>query len=510
MKLIHWTLVAFFLSLSGPAHAEEPVTEETNTEEAAEKAVEETKDNADKAMTDLEKAEAAKKAEAKKKAEDAKKAKKKAEGEEGTEKPAEEVAATQEAPATVEPVVDAAPAVEVAPVTAATSTDVTADATATVDAEEEEDKKPWGVSLSLGHSVGPGSFIANSYLRDQVESAGQSWGLSGRYSFKVMDVLPLSASASVSLSIPLVEPQGIDARTVRFGNTSFGLSAPVVYKDEWSGINLSAGIGYSAPTAITNWYANQNYGGLSGRVGLSRSFGDFSVSLGMSLSHTMYSSNVGQSLNTSGVSAFNNVASHCTQEIVGETTAAAQGDTIQAAINGMNTVYQCEQGSGRSFLSLGNKLGLSYKITELLSVSYSLGFSNSFQYAIVSEADQYTNPGSSTATPSMELDERDSSDNTQWVDGGDSGVTTNSAADTGVGLRQRFSTGLSLSFGLSKGIEEWVELPFSLSLSASLATSHSAQKPNGDLFLPLFYNSFGDNQAANSYGSISFGLSGSY
>jgi hypothetical protein len=230
----------------------------------------------------------------------------------------------------------------------------------------------------------------------------------------------------------------------------------------------------------------------------------------MSLSHTLYASNVGQSLNTSGVSEFNNVASHCTQEIVSETTAAAQGDSIQAAINGMNTVYQCEQGSGRSFLSLGNKLGLSYKITELLSVSYSLGFSNSFQYAIVSEADQYTNPGSSTATPSMALDERDSSDNTQWVDGGESGVTTNGAADTGVGLRQRFSTGLSLCFGLSKGIEEWVELPFSLSLSASLATSHSAQKPNGDLFLPLFYNSFGDNQAANSYGSISFGLSGSY
>ena len=110
----------------------------------------------------------------------------------------------------------------------------------------------------------------------------------------------------------------------------------------------------------------------------------------------------------------------------------------------------------------------------------------------------------------MELDERDSSDVTQWVDGGDSGVTTNGAADTGVGLRQRFSTGLSLSFGLSKGIKEWVELPFSLSMSASIATSHAAQKPNGDLFLPLFYNSFGDSQAANSYGSISFGLSGSY
>jgi chemotaxis protein histidine kinase CheA len=514
VKLIHWTLVAFFLSVSGPLYAQESATEESNTEEAAEEAVEETKDNADKAMTDLEKAEAAKKAEAKKKAEDAKKAKKKAEGDEGTEKPAEEVAATQEAPATVEPVVEAAPAAEVAPVTAAASTDVTADATATVDAEEEEKdkkpKKPWGVSLSLGHSVSAGSFQANPYLRDQVEYAGQSWGLSGRYSFKVMDVLPLSASASVSLSVPLVDPQAIDDRRVRFGNTSFGLSAPVVYKDEWSGINVSAGLGYSAPTAITNWYANKNYGGLSGRVGLSRSFGDFSVSLGMSLSHTMYASNVGQSLNTSGVSAWNNVASHCTQEIVGETTAAAQGDTIQAAINGMNTVYQCEQGSGRTFLSLGNKLGLSYKITDLLSVSYSLGFSNSFKYSIVSEADQYTNPGSSTATPSMALDERDSSDNTQWVDGGESGVTTNGAADTGVGLRQRFSTGLSLSFGLSKGIKEWVELPFSLSMSASIATSHAAQKQNGDLFLPLFYNSFGDNQSANSYGSISFGLSGSY
>ena len=176
----------------------------------------------------------------------------------------------------------------------------------------------------------------------------------------------------------------------------------------------------------------------------------------------------------------------------------------------MNTVYQCEQGSARSFLSLGNNLSVSYKVTDLLSVSYSLGFSNSFKYAIVSEADEYTNPGSSVSNPSMELSERDSSDNTQWVDGGETGVTTNSGADTGVGLSQRFSSGLSVSYGLSKGIKEWVELPFSLSLSASIATSHSAQRRNGDLFLPLFYNSFGDNQAANSYGSVSFSLSGSY
>lgn len=500
MKLIHWTLIAFFLSLSGPLYAQEADTEETTTEEAAE----ETKDNADKAMTDLEKAEAAKKAAAKKKADDAKKAKKKAEGEDGEEKPAEEATA---------PVAEevAAP-VETAPAAATTETVTTADAEVKVEAEKEEDKKPkkpWGVSLSMGHSVGSGSFLANSYLRETRESATQSWGLSGRYSFKVME-LPLSASASVSLSIPLVEPQGIDDRPVRFGNTSFGLSAGSVYKDEWSGINLSAGLGYSAPTAITNWYANKNYGSMSGRLGLSRSFGDFSMSLGMSMSHTLYASNVGQSLNTSGVSEFSNVANHCTTAIVGQGTAAAAGDDIQAAINGMNTVYQCEQGSARSFLSIGNNLGLSYKITDLISVSYSLGFSNSFKYAIVSEADQYTNPGSSVASPSMSLDERDSSDNTQWVDGGESGSTTNGAADTGVGLSQRFSSGLSLSYGLSKGIEEWVELPFSLSLSASIATSHSAQKPNGDLFLPLFYNSFGDNQAANSYGSVSFGLSGSY
>jgi hypothetical protein len=309
----------------------------------------------------------------------------------------------------------------------------------------------------------------------------------------------------------LVEPQGIDDRRVRFGNTKLGLSAGSLYKDEWSAINVSAGLGYSVPTSVTSWYGKKNYGGISGRVGLSRDFGDFGVSLGMSLSHTLYASNVGSVAPTgSVVSSFNNVKSHCTLAINEETESLAQGDSIEAVIAGLDSIYQCESGVGRTFLSLSNNIGLSYQITELLSVSYSLRFSNSFKYAMVSEADQYTNPGSSTASPSMALDERDGSDNTQWVDGGESGVTTNAPADTGTGLSQRFSSGFTVSYGLSKGIAEWVELPFSLSMSASIATSHSAQKPNGDLFLPLFYNSFGDNQAANSYGSISFGLSGSY
>lgn len=487
MKLIHWTLTAFLLSISGPLQAEEPVNEQATTEE--------TKENADKAMTDLEKAEAAKKKAAAEKLAKEKKAKgeEKAQDEEAPA-PAEEVApATPEATPVVAPVV-AAPVA--APTTGMSVVKADVSATLEEDTEAEEDKKPWKVSLSLGHSVGAGSFQSNPYLRERVESANQSWGLSGSYRFDLWGH-KLSAGAGTSLSVSLVEPQGVDDRYVRLGNTRFSLSDGEVYKDEWSGVGVSAGASYSAPTSVSSQHGSANYGGLSTNVGLSRSFGDFNVSLGTTLSHTLYKNSVAQAIDTAPISSWSRLDEHCTAAIA----SGDEGDTF----------YQCALGSPRTFLTMGHSLNVSYSVTELLSVSYSLGFSNSFQYAVQSESDEYTATGSATASPSMDLIERNPDDNSEWIDAGASGEITNAGADTGVGLSQRFNSGLSVSYGLSKGIAEWVQLPFSLSMNASMSVSHPAQyKEDGSIWFPLFFNSFGDNKSAGNYGRFSVGLSGSY
>ncbi len=483
MKLIHWTLTAFVLSLSAPLYAQEAASEETTTEEAAE----ETKEKADKAMTDLEKAEAAKKAAAKKKADDAKKAKKKAEGENGDEKPAEEATPTAEV---------TEPAAEPAAAPAAGGMTITdADATVTVEEEKEEEeaKKPWSVSVSLGHSIGSGTFLANEYLRETRERVSQSWSFSGSYRFPLWGHM-LSAGVSTGFSVNLVDAQGIDSRQVRLRSTSLSLSDGSVYKDELTGINLNAGLSYSLPSTIESFATNNgSYGSLGLNMGLARKFGDFGVRLGFSMGHTLHKYKVGWAVDTVAGSSWNQWG--CIEAIEADDDTAA--------------VYQCATGGANSFLSLSNSLGLRYKITDLLSVSYGLSFSNSFKYAMAGEGDEYTQPGSNRVSPEVDGQSINSSDNEQYDDT-TYGATQNQGADTGVGLSRRFSSSFGISYGLSKGIAEWVELPFSLSISAKIAASHPAQDRDGDLFLPLFYNSFGENRAANSYGSVSFALSGSY
>ena len=99
------------------------------------------------------------------------------------------------------------------------TTVTTADAAVEVEEDEKPKPKALGCEPIFGHSVGTGSFLANSYLRETRE-CGPNLGLERAFQLQGDGRLPLSASAR--FIVPLVEPQGIDDRRVRFGNTSFG------------------------------------------------------------------------------------------------------------------------------------------------------------------------------------------------------------------------------------------------------------------------------------------------
>jgi hypothetical protein len=252
-------------------------------------------------------------------------------------------------------------------------------------------------------------------------------------------------------------------------DTSLSLNAGSLYKDELTGINLSGGMSMSLPTSYASLNGRKKYAGFNARLGLSRSFGDFNMSYGFSAGHTLYESKVASDY-TQVVSSLN--SGNC----------SAVGDDV----------FRCFAGSANPFLGLNNSLSLGYNITEDLSFGYSLSFSKVFKYAIADANDPYTLPESGSSL--------------NWEG--------NPASDTGVGSSESFSTGLSLSYALSKSLENVLDLPFSLSMSAGISSSHSAQRWSNEeekrvTYLPLLFNGWGD-QAANGYGSVYLSLNGSY
>ena len=147
------------------------------------------------------------------------------------------------------------------------------------------------------------------------------------------------------------------------------------------------------------------------------------------------------------------------------------------AVRNGNDPFLIDSGYSNTSFTFYNSLGLGYSLAETLSLSYSLSFINSFKYHLVDVVDEYTSAN----------------------------------ADAGRGRSDLLSYSLGLSYALSSGLKDVIELPFSLSLAAGVAATHGAQTPDNKSFIwPTFYHAFGENRAANNYGSFYLEVSGSY
>jgi LysM repeat protein len=339
--------------------------------------------------------------------------------------------------------------------------DETSEDAATLSASEEEaDAKPYSIAVSLSHAVASGTFIdTSSYttldeeFTSQYDYIGQSYALVPSYRFEAFG-RKLSASAILAMDYELTTPNSNPARRFNPADVQLKLSDGSLYKDEWSGVNVSASLRAYLPTSYGAWSIFQRYMALRGGLGLSKSVGDLSLSYGFS-----YRKN------------FN--ASETRKKV---TEVSRVNDPGFALRNG-NDPFLIDSGYSNTSFTLYNSFSLGYSVLETLSLSYAFSFINSFKYHLVDVVDEYTSP----------------------------------YADAGRGRSDLLSYSLGVSYALSSGLKDVIELPFSLSLAAGVAATHGAQTADNQSFIwPTFYHAFGENRAANNYGSFYLEVSGSY
>ncbi len=338
--------------------------------------------------------------------------------------------------------------------------------------KDEGPKKPWSVGVSLGHSISTGTFLEHEQMQAYSDSISQSWGLNASYRFEVLGH-KLTAGVGMGLSLSLVTPNNSLDRRFFLGDGSLSLSDGSIYKDEWSGINLSGGLSLSLPISPESRH-REKWTTLGTRLGLSRSFGDLSLSYSFSFNKFFHGSDT----------QVKNV-SHARESWSTSCSLFTDDNSDQA--------YRCFSGAANANFSIRNSISVGYAITDHLGASYSLGISNMRKINRYPEEDEYQSP----------------------------------RADNNAGGSDSFSTSIGLSYDIAGQFGDMWSLPFSLSASLGVSTGHGVFKPTQDeIWWPLFYNSMGEdfgntsaipeaggsnvNFAAGNYGSFSFGLSGSY
>ena len=154
------------------------------------------------------------------------------------------------------------------------STTATASASGALAALDEKEKQG-GLSLGvdLDHSLGTGTFVdPNLY-----SYFGATLSVVPRYVFTARDV-KIAASLAIRGAWEYTLPDNENGRRFSPGDTRLGLSAPAVYKNEFTGVIVSPSIGILIPTTQESWQAGL-ITNLSVGLALSRPVGKFNFAL---------------------------------------------------------------------------------------------------------------------------------------------------------------------------------------------------------------------------------------
>jgi hypothetical protein len=248
--------------------------------------------------------------------------------------------------------------------------------------EEEDDKLPSGlsVSLSAGMNFGSATFLVDAgYVRNPM--VGWSLGVSPAYSFP--DSTRISASASINQELTTAD--GDDApRTLLFDDISLSLGRPL-YKFQ-DGPRLSGSLSASIPLSTAS-RVDSLITSLGAGLGAGQSFGKFGLSLGTSFrknfhrySHPTRNPNTGRNLVTRDGLAVNGLV----------TGLARPGGPELAG----DTYFDGE--ANNTSMSLGGSIGASYSPTEKLGlgISYRIGTSWTYDsYALDETSSPYATEG---------------------------------------------------------------------------------------------------------------------
>jgi hypothetical protein len=251
------------------------------------------------------------------------------------------------------------------PNTVPTSSSPAATTTVTAKGDEEKEAKVgFHLEVELGHSVTTATFLAPE--RHENEFVGADLSLVPSYSFEVRGI-KLMGNVSAAISYEYTLPDNETARRVEWKDLRFGLSAPGLYKNEFTGISFSPTVSLTAPITMESWVATTI------------------TSLGVSLSAKRSIGPVGVSLGVNGSKAFHlsplNALRAAGTDAQGHLIQVRRPDDPFAAVNSTNA-------SG----SIGVSLGLSFQPTEELSLAARYSLSKSFKYHVAG-ADEFTPRG---------------------------------------------------------------------------------------------------------------------
>ncbi len=164
------------------------------------------------------------------------------------------------------------PAAPAAAPTASTSASASASG-ALAALEEKEKQGGWTLGVELDHSLGTGTFVdpaLYSYF-------GATLSVVPRYVFVARDV-KLAVSLALRGAWEYTLPDNENGRRFSPGDTRLGLSAPGLYKNEFTGITISPSMGVLIPTTPESWQAGL-ITNLSVGVALARPVGRFNFAL---------------------------------------------------------------------------------------------------------------------------------------------------------------------------------------------------------------------------------------
>jgi hypothetical protein len=243
--------------------------------------------------------------------------------------------------------------------------------------EEEEEKLPSGLSISLGAGMNFGSatfLIDAGYVRNPM--VGWSLSLSPAYSFPDMTRI----SASIGMDQELTKSDGDDRpNTLLFSDVSLGVGRPL-YKFE-DGPKISGSLSATLPVSTAS-RADSLITSLGAGLTAGQAFGKFGLSLGTSFrknfhryTHPTRNPNTGRNLTTRDGLVVSDVVTAISRaggnELIGDTYFDGEGNNTS--------------------MTLGGSIGASYSATEKLGfgISYRLGTSWTYDsYAL----DEFSSP----------------------------------------------------------------------------------------------------------------------
>ncbi|MBT6179381.1 MAG: hypothetical protein HOI23_19210 [Deltaproteobacteria bacterium] len=311
----------------------------------------------------------------------------------------------------------------------------------------------WSFHFDWAQVVGSGTFASNSFTRSSSDYVGQSFGIGLSYDALELQGKSLRLSLGTSVDIEFTAPTHGGLRRVTLNDTYLRAAIPALYTETFTGFEIGVFGSLTLPTSITSYRVKRQWFVVSAGISASAQWGILEAMLS-----THASKYAGATVSTQ----YGLLPAGC-----GLPSSASDEEFTPDCLDETTAL---EQGFANVSVSVSSSASLSVEIFDHLLLSYALGVKSFFKYAQPQD------------------------------------VFTSDNATGGLRRMDFFSPSWSLRYPLSKKME----LPLELSIFVDASAFHRVRSAdNKRVLAPIVFNAFGA-LAANGYGSLSTGVSGSW